>query len=192
MGELTEDCQHIAISHYKPLRRILRHLVGKQLEVNFKLLKYIRSDAQNRWLWGVAYITVVGWWKETFGEKVDKETLHAYTKQVIMGGKIYDTVAIQKDEFLALIEEVLDLDKPKEEKMALVQKNLHRWIVNVQVKEVLNQRVIVDASEKSTKALNTKEFCELKDNLQAHWAEKGCDIPDPRENNFLSDFVKDE
>lgn len=192
MGELSEDCKDISIAHFKPLRRILQHLVGKQLEVTFKLLKYNRSDAQNRWLWGVAYVTVCGWWKESFGERIDKETLHSYTKQVIMQGKTYDTVAIQKDEFLTLVEELLDSGLPKEQVLALVEKNLHRWTVNVQVKEVLNQRIVVDSSEKSTKTLNTKEFCDLKDDLQAHWAEKGCDIPDPRENNLLSDYVKDE
>jgi len=192
IGELTEDGQFISITHWKPLRRIMKFLVGKQLEVNVKELKYVRSDAQNRWLWGVAYITIVGWWKESFGEKIEKETLHSYTKQIIMGGKQYDTVAIQKDEFMNLIEEVLSIEKSIPEIKALVEANLKKWLVNVKVAEVAGSRVILDVEEKSTKDLNTKEFCDLKDLLQAHWAEKGCDIPDPRENNILSDFIKDE
>jgi hypothetical protein len=148
VGELTEDGQFIKIAHYKPLKRIFKALIGQPLDVSFKQLKYQRSAAQNRALWGVAYVTIAAWYKETNGEAISKDAIHAHTLQ-----------------------RILDYE--------------------VEVKEVYGTEIIV-VKGKSTSALNTKEFTDLYKKIQKYWAEKGCDIPDPRGNNFLSDFIKDE
>lgn len=84
VGELTEDGQFIKISHYKPLKRIFKGLIGKQLEVSFKLLKYQRSAAQNRYLWGVAYVTIAAWYKDSQGSSISKDAIHAHTLQHIL------------------------------------------------------------------------------------------------------------
>lgn len=147
--EKTEDGGlSIKLRFGKVLKRVLENLIGKDLEVNFSLLKYRRTAAQNRWLWGVAYTTVMAWHKETQGYSIDKNTVHAYTLQEVLGYKIVP-------------------------------------------KELLGKEVLVVEKER-TSSLSTKEFSEMVEKLVAYWAERGCYIPLPRENNFLSDFVKDE
>lgn len=61
----------------------------------------------------------------------------------------------------------------------------------IEVEEILGKEVLV-VKGKSTSQLTTTEFNDMKEALQRYWAELGCDIPDPRENNFLSDFLRDE
>lgn len=84
IGELTDDGQFLRIAHFKSLRRVFKNLIGKQLEINFKELKYQRSSAQNRWLWGVAYVTIAAFHKENTGEVLTKEAIHAHTLQKIL------------------------------------------------------------------------------------------------------------
>lgn len=150
VGELIlhEDGVAIKLLFGKTLKRLLKHLLGQRLEVGFKPLSYQRTDRQNKWLWGVAYVTIAAWYRETQGHRVDKDALHAHTLQYILDYKIT-------------------------------------------AKEVLGREVLV-VEGKSTSQLNTKEFNEMKEKLQAYWAERGCDIPDPKGNNFLSDYISDE
>lgn len=150
VGELIEieDGLAIRLRFGKPLKRILKHLYGVPLEVAFKPLKYQRTQAQNRWLWGVAYVTISAWYKETQGIRVSKEAIHAHTLQHILGYKVRT--------------------------------------------EVVEGREVIYMDGKSTSSLSTSEFNQMKTDLQLHWAEKGCDIPDPRENNFLSEFLQDD
>lgn len=147
--EKTEDGGlSIKLRFGKVLKRVLENLIGKDLEVNFRLLKYRRSDAQNRWIWGVAYVTIAAWYKETQGETVSKEAIHAHTLQEILDYKI-------------------------------------------EVEEFMGKEVLV-VKGKSTSQLNTKEFSDMVNKLVAYWAQYDCYIQLPEENNFLSDFVKDE
>nr|DAM99216.1 MAG TPA: protein NinB [Herelleviridae sp.] len=147
--EKTEDGGlTIKLRFGKVLKRVLEKLIGKELEVNFRLLKYRRSDAQNRWLWGVAYVTIAAWYKETQGETVSKEAIHAHTLQEILDYKI-------------------------------------------EVEEFMGKEVLV-VKGKSTSQLTTKEFSDMVDKLVAYWAQYDCYIQLPKENNFLSEFVKDE
>lgn len=147
--EKTEDGGlSIKLRFGKVLRRVLEKLVGKDLEVNFRLLKFRRSDAQNRWLWGVAYTTISAWYKETQGETVSKEAIHAHTLQEILDYKI-------------------------------------------EVQEFMGKDILV-VQGKSTSQLSTAEFSEMVDKLVAYWAVYDCYIPLPKENNFLSEFVRDE
>ncbi len=126
----------------------LAGMFGKRLEISFRILRYQRSLAQNRYMWGVAYTTIAAWYSETQGETVSKDAIHVY-----------------------VLRNILEY-QPKVENM-------------------LGQEVITFVG-KSTSKLNTKEFNEFVEKLQAHFADKGCIIPDPKENNFLSDFLKDE
>lgn len=195
VGELAEDCSSINLDHHKPLRRVLSHLIGKKLEVGVKQLKYTRSNAQNRWLWGVAYIKIAGWFKNTMGLKVSKDTIHDYSIQHIIGAKEYDTVAFSKSEFQTLVSEIIQLvenDKSESDIQAIVDKNMKHWETNVSLTELMGKRTVINPEVKTTSKMNTVEFGDFKDTLQAYYAERGCDIPDPRENNFLSDFIEDE
>jgi hypothetical protein len=58
-----------------------------------------------------------------------------------------------------------------------------------QIKEVYGVQTIV-MTTKSTSKMNTKEFVQFIEELQAYWALKGCYIPDPREDNLTSDFIE--
>jgi hypothetical protein len=147
VGELTEDCRYLEITHYKALKRLVGSLVGEPLEINFKKLRYQRSAAQNRWLWGVAYVTIAAWYKETQGETISKDAIHAHTLQEILG---YEIVS----------------------------------------EEIMGREVLV-VKGKSTSKLTTVEFNDMKDRLQAYWAERGCDIRDPNEHNMLTDHLDD-
>lgn len=131
----------------KSLKKVVGNLMDKKLEVGFKALRHNRSNSQNRYLWGVAYICIRAWYKETQGRDISKEAIHAHTLQKVLGYTIR-----QED---------------------------------VDGTEVL----IVEG--KSTSRLNTKEFTDLVDDLQHYWSERGCVIPDPNGNNFLSDHIKD-
>lgn len=148
LEELQDGSLVVRLVYGKILKRLVKHLYGKRLEVSFKPLKLQRSLSQNRWLWGVAYITIKAWYKETNGVSVSKDAIHAHTLQYILD---YKPVMANIDGL-----EVIYMDG------------------------------------KSTSKLTVKEFNDLKTKLQAYWAERGCIIPDPKGNNFLSEFVKDE
>lgn len=150
IGELIDTPEYglvIKLPFGKALSRVVGRLMGLKLEVSFKPLKYQRSNAQNRWLWGVAYPTIAAWIRETSGELVNKEAIHAHTLQEILGYT------------------------PKS--------------------KTVNNVEVIYMEGKSTKALNTQEFNDLKDNLQKYYSELGCDVPDPRGNNYLSDYLDD-
>ena len=54
VGTLTDDCRYIEIANYLPLKRIIRGLIGEQLEIKFRKLRNNRSDRQNRYIGGVS------------------------------------------------------------------------------------------------------------------------------------------
>lgn len=195
VGELAEDCSFVSLDHHKPLRRILHNLVGQKLEVTISKLKYKRSDGQNRWLWGVAYVQVTNFIKEMTGERVDKETIHEYSKQHIIGTRAKDSIVMEKEEFRTMISEVITLSeagKPGDDILAIVDKNMKYWEASVRIKEIMGTRTVVSPEVKTTSKMNTVEFGEFKDALQAHYGDRGLEIADPRENNMLSDYLKDE
>lgn len=101
VGELRKTDEGLAIflNFGKALQRVTGHLIGKKLEVSFKPLKYQRSQAQNRWLWGVAYVTIVAFLLETEGVKYTKDEIHAYTLKVLLGYHVESRI-IQGQEVL--------------------------------------------------------------------------------------------
>lgn len=135
----------IRLTFGKALRRILKPFFGKKLLVSFEEQKYQRSKAANRWLWGVAYVTIAAWYRETQGERISKEAIHAYTLHVILDSRI-------------------------------------------EVKEMFGKEIMI-IHEKSTSQMTVQEFSEFMETLVKHWAEKGCEIPMPRGDNLLSDYI---
>lgn len=148
IGELVETEEGgltINLLFGKMLKRVTKHMIGKKLEVSFRPLEYQRSQAQNRYLWGVAYVTISAWYRETQGERISKDAIHAHTVSEILGRV-------------------------------------------VEVEEVFGKEVLV-VKGKSTSQLTKKEFNDLVEKLQKYWGDKGCDIPLPREHNYISDFI---
>lgn len=194
-GELSEDMQSIKIDQAKVMARLLLHFKEKKLAVTIKLNRLIRSAAQNRWLWGVAHVRVASFLKDTQGEQYDKETIHDFTVQHILNkGNTGKVVCFDVDEFKQFCDEFYELAHKKKKGwvMSAVFDFVKPYMTNLTIQEVLGKRVVSNAEYKTTSKLNTKEFNELKEELQKYWSELGCDIPDPRENNFVTDYLKDE
>lgn len=61
---------------------------------------------------------------------------------------------------------------------------------SVEVKEILGEEIIIMTGRRFSQ-MNTKEFGEAIDTIVQKMAEMGCIVPLPRENNFLSDFLRD-
>jgi hypothetical protein len=57
-------------------------------------------------------------------------------------------------------------------------------------KEVMGE-VLVYFTVKSTSDMDTKEFTEFVEEVRAHWAKKGLDIPDPVGESLLTDYIQD-
>lgn len=146
IGTLSPDKTGIVFSNPQIVKRVLSNYVDKKLLVTFKPLEYQRSSSQNRWMWGVAYVTIVAWYKETQGESITKEDVHEYVLQHVLRH-------------------------------------------GVQEKDILGKLTIVPGQKKRTSGLTVGEFQEFKEKLQAHFAERGCDIPDPVGSNTLSEFI---
>jgi hypothetical protein len=54
-------------------------------------------------------------------------------------------------------------------------------------RDILGKTVIM-YDDISTKKMTTVEFNSFKDKVQKFWAEKGIDIPDPNEENYLNEI----
>ena len=145
-GQLVEDCTCLTLKFGSSLRRVLAHLVGKELLISVKPLEYKRSDAQNRYYWGVVIPMVRSWHKNLQGETITPDECHAY-----------------------ILNKVLEV-KPV-------------------FKTVLGDEVMY-FNYKTTSKMNTKEFNDFKEKVQKFFGELGCEIPDPRGNNMLSDHIK--
>ena len=57
------------------------------------------------------------------------------------------------------------------------------------VKEVMGQEVILMTYKKSSQ-MTTTEFNEFTEIIRKYWADRGCDIPEPNEENLLIDLIK--
>lgn len=144
-GKLSEDCSKIELNHPQVMRKILNHLIGNNIELRIKKLEYSRSDAQNRWYWGVAITRIRAWYKECNGITYTPDEIHAFNIINIIG------------------------QKPV-------------------ISEVMGKEVIV-LRQKTTSKMTTKEFNDFKEQLQNHYSLLGCDIPDPREDCFIINYV---
>lgn len=147
-GVLSETATGVEFENGKAMSRVLRKWKGKTLHIVIKPFKRKRSDNQNRWMWGVAYVCIQAYLKETEGSAPSKEEIHLHNLQIVQG-------------------------------------------VKIESKVILGETVFT-VNEKRTSSMSTVEFNEMKEKLQAYWAERDCIIPDPNEDNFLTDYAKDE
>lgn len=194
-GELSDDMKSVKIDQASVMARLLIHFKEKRLQVKIQLLRFKRSLAQNRWLWGVSHVRVASFLKETQGETYDKETIHDFSIQHILNdGSSGKAFCFDIDEFKTFCDEFYDLahKKPKDWVLGKVFDYLKPYMANLVVKEIFDKRVISNSEYKTTSKLTTKEFNLMKEKIQKFWSEKGCVIPDPNQNNFISDHIKDE
>lgn len=79
-GLLTEDCQYVQFNAWKMYQKTLRKWVGKDILVTIKVLRYKRSDKQNRYMFGVIVPYVRRWLYETQGEKFTPEQVYTWLR----------------------------------------------------------------------------------------------------------------
>lgn len=82
-GKLSDNLKTIEISHAKIMRRVLSAISGKELEITVGVLRKRRSDAQNRYIWGVVVPVVRSFLKETQGEDYTKEEVYAWLRKLL-------------------------------------------------------------------------------------------------------------
>lgn len=69
------------------VKSFISSMEGKNIVINIKKHKKNRSDAQNRWYWGVALKKITQDLYNIQGELFTKEEIHAYHKAVITSSK---------------------------------------------------------------------------------------------------------
>lgn len=87
-GVLSDNADGIVFDAGKAVSRILSGWKGKPLHIVIKPFSRKRSDAQNRWLWGVAYVCVRAYLLERDGEAPTAEEIHLHNMQYIQGCQI--------------------------------------------------------------------------------------------------------
>lgn len=78
LGDVMEDGK---LQWYKPqfVHGALRQFADKQVEVTVRLVRKKRSNAQNRWYWGIAISQcILPHIKNSTGEIQTKENIHAF------------------------------------------------------------------------------------------------------------------
>ena len=134
------------------LGRILKPYkdTDKPLEITIAIHRRQRSLAQNKWMWGVCVPTVMGWLKDTQGEKYAKDEIYYYINSKAVG----------------------------------------RGTV---IKEIAGEEVVVLEGKRFSQ-MTTIEFSEAVDKIVLYFAERGLEIPLPKDgtNNLLNDYLSDE
>lgn len=88
LGEMDGDFR-ISIHDSHRLARILKPFAetDKPIEVTIRIHRRQRSLAQNRWMHGVCVPTVMGWLKDTQGEKYTHDEVYVFLNTVVLGKK---------------------------------------------------------------------------------------------------------
>ena len=82
-------------------RLVPTEFIGVDLSIEIKKHEDTRSSAQNRWLWGVAYPSIIYWMKNVNGITLTKDEVHAHNMTVVQGF-IYESREIMGEEVLVL------------------------------------------------------------------------------------------
>lgn len=87
--DLEDGEMFLRFRHWRMFKRLLWDWVEKSMEVetDIKPMRYKRSLAQNRWLWGPAIQTIRAWHKETTGEKITKDECYVFLNTSVLGNK---------------------------------------------------------------------------------------------------------
>lgn len=100
-GKLNKDCTAFVFDNPSFTSRVLKKWQDSELFVKIQKLSKNRSDAQNRWLWGVCYVKIASWHYDNEGVKYQPEEIHAFVCTRILGYK-YNQTEIMGQEVLIL------------------------------------------------------------------------------------------
>ena len=87
-GKLSNDCRSLEIDYASSIARILYPIKDVQLEIRITKFQRKRSDAQNRYCWGVLIPTVQAWQKENTGTYDSKDAIYTFFRHTIIGDEI--------------------------------------------------------------------------------------------------------
>lgn len=87
-GTLTSEYQlTIDFLHLQGMKNLLRGFIDKELVIKVKERIRKRSEAQNRYYWGILIPTVRAFLKETEGKTYTEDQLHTYHLMKVIGAK---------------------------------------------------------------------------------------------------------
>jgi hypothetical protein len=84
-GKFSDDLQSIIIDSGGLLVRLFQIIKETPLEITLRPFYKKRTDAQNRYIWGVAVVEVMAFLKETTGEIHTKDAVYAYLRTKVLG-----------------------------------------------------------------------------------------------------------
>ena len=85
IGTLSDSLDGVSILHHRMYKNILKHLKGLELEILIRPLKRQRSEAQNRYMWGVVVPIVAQWYLEQEGMKLTKDQVYTFLRTRVLG-----------------------------------------------------------------------------------------------------------
>lgn len=88
INALEQGEPFLKLKHWRVLRRVLFGWMDKELETELKPMRYKRSLAQNRYMWGVIVPTVQAFIKETSGEVKSKDAVYAFINTCVLGYEV--------------------------------------------------------------------------------------------------------
>lgn len=84
-GKFTKDLRGVVFDFGDHLVRLFAAFAETPLEIIIKPFYKQRSLAQNRWIWGVAVVTVRAFLKETTGECPSKDAVYIFFRVKVLG-----------------------------------------------------------------------------------------------------------
>lgn len=86
-GTLNLGALNISFANTPVVKRSLKKMANDDLllEVRVRPLRYKRSDAQNRYYWGICVTTIMGFLKESWGVRMSREDVHQMNYKYTIG-----------------------------------------------------------------------------------------------------------
>jgi hypothetical protein len=86
-GILDEEFTGFTIEKFPVIKKVLKKIANAEgeVELTIKPLRYSRSDAQNRYYWGVCVVTIAHFLKESQGRTYSRDQIHALNLSEVAG-----------------------------------------------------------------------------------------------------------
>ncbi len=84
-GKFSDDLRSIIIDSGGLLVRLFQTIKDTPLEITIRPFYKQRTAAQNRWIWGVAVVTVQAFLKETTGVLHSKDAIYVFLRVKVLG-----------------------------------------------------------------------------------------------------------
>lgn len=99
IGEVTQECELIFVNSESYVDNSLYDLRGKEVWIRVSEITEKRSLQQNKLYWGSIIPQIVEFHKETQGEQINPQTIHAFLIQNIAGFELKTQIIFGKEFF---------------------------------------------------------------------------------------------